>query len=60
MTYNDPFGLLRLKKSAELAGGAFVSASPSARHGSAAALAQAGADATIELGLGYVRPCWPR
>jgi hypothetical protein len=52
--YNDPFGLLRNKKAAELAAGAFTAlqAIPPAqrsRH------SPAGEDATIELGLGYVQ-----
>src|SRR6266540_1896731 len=53
-TYNDPFGLLRNKKAAELAAGAFTSltAIPLAQRSRYSSPA---ADATIELGLGYVQ-----
>jgi hypothetical protein len=53
-TYNDPFGLLRNKKAAELAAGAFTSltAIPPAQRSRYSSPA---ADATIELGLGYVQ-----
>ena len=53
-TYNDPFGLLRNKKAAELAAGAFTSLEtiPPAQRSRYSSPA---ADATIELGLGYVQ-----
>ena len=53
-TYNDPFGLLRNKKAAELAAGAFTAlqAIPPAQR---SRYSPPGEDATIELGLGYVQ-----
>ena len=53
-TYNDPFGLLRNKKAAELAAGAFTAlqAIPPAQR---SRYSPSGEDATIELGLGYVQ-----
>jgi hypothetical protein len=53
-SYNDPFGLLRNKKAAELAAGAFTAlqAIPPTQR---SRYSPDGADATIELGLGYVQ-----
>ena len=53
-TYNDPFGLLRNKKAAELAAGAFTAlqAIPPAQR---SRYSPEGDGATIELGLGYVQ-----
>jgi hypothetical protein len=53
-TYNDPFGLLRNKKAAELAAGAFTAlqAIPPTQR---SRYSPSGEDATIELGLGYVQ-----
>ena len=52
-TYNDPFGLLRNKKAAELAAGAFTAleAIPPAQRSRYAP----NSEGAIELGLGYVQ-----
>jgi hypothetical protein len=49
-TYNDPFGLLCLKKTAELANGAFTSLEPISPP-QRSRYTPTGEDATIELGL---------
>jgi len=54
LTYNDPFGLLRNKKAAELANGAFTSLEP-IPPAQRSRYSPSAEDATFGLGLGYVQ-----